>query len=234
MDNPDFPAPYLSARDAICHHPYLPPSLRLKTVHPVQKTRRPQCFATGFSTWGSPPCKGGVKFPSFTQRLEIEVAVSRPTVLSIAGSKQKDFIYPPWFARTDTYYVPILILAWAYILAARWTELLEEDCILIYTDSEAKHEVDLSEHPSDNWDVLNVDIGDASTEEARWWAAVLAPGQGWQSVLDGGHNLSPWSIFLDSSFFAIAPAVRLAHDQPVLSLCVSIIGRVLFHCYTVS
>ncbi|KAK1766927.1 hypothetical protein QBC33DRAFT_493032 [Phialemonium atrogriseum] len=48
---------------------------------------------------------------------------------------------------------------------------------------------------------MSVDIGDGSPEEARWWAAILAPGQGWQATMALEHDTfwSPWSICLQSN-----------------------------------
>src|SRR5256885_12965193 len=46
-----------------------------------------------------------------------------------------------------------------------------------------------------------VDIGDVDEGAARWWAALLAPGQGWKAILSRRNNeeyLSPWSISLGS------------------------------------
>lgn len=44
-----------------------------------------------------------------------------------------------------------------------------------------------------------VDIGTATWEETRWWTAVLAPRQGWRSVVTGQQHMSPWSISLQPS-----------------------------------
>ncbi|KAL2172901.1 hypothetical protein VTG60DRAFT_79 [Thermothelomyces hinnuleus] len=45
-----------------------------------------------------------------------------------------------------------------------------------------------------------VDIGDATSNECRWWAAVLAPGRGWQAIMLAGLETfwSPWSIQVQS------------------------------------
>ncbi|KAI0388309.1 hypothetical protein F5Y17DRAFT_453338 [Xylariaceae sp. FL0594] len=217
VENPTLPASYLSPRDVFRQHPYFPPGLRLKRVQRAGHDG-PRFYATGHSTWGSPPCKDGVDFSSFRQPLEIEVATSSPVTLSIAEPTQKHFGNPPWFFRSDTNYVPILALAWAYILSARWTELLPERCSLSYTDSQAKHKDDLPEQPPVR-STSYIDIGAASPEETRWWAAVLAPRRGWQSTIRDGQLTSPWSISLQAGHSFVlqtaSPSSPSSHCSPV-------------------
>ncbi|KAI1456092.1 hypothetical protein F4805DRAFT_251014 [Annulohypoxylon moriforme] len=199
VENPSLLA-FCLTRDTLHQHPYFPPNLRLKHVHPTRKAGPRRLYATGSSTWGSPPCKNGAEISSFQQRWEIEVAVNSPVSLSIATDEpsQEGFINPPWFVREDTNFVPVLILAWAYILSARWTELLTEDCTLSYTDSQAER-IDEISGVSTGRSASYVDIGTATWEETRWWTAVLAPGQGWRSVVTNEQYMSPWSISLQPS-----------------------------------
>ena len=47
---------------------------------------------------------------------------------------------------------------------------------------------------------INVDIGDVDENAARWWAAILAPGQGWRVIVsrtDDVVYLSPWSVCVE-------------------------------------
>ncbi|KAI1766087.1 hypothetical protein GGR53DRAFT_529174 [Hypoxylon sp. FL1150] len=151
-------------------HPYFPPNLRLKHVPPARKAGPSRLYTTGSSAWGSPPCKDGVDFASFRQRLEIEVAISSPVSLSIAVDEPplEGLRTPSWFVRADTDFVPVLILAWAYILSARWTELLtEEACFSSPTKSQARHINDLLEQ-SLGGSAGYVDIGTATLDEIRW------------------------------------------------------------------
>lgn len=44
---------------------------------------------------------------------------------------------------------------------------------------------------------ITVNIGDVDEDAARWWAAILAPGQGWKAIVSRSHDavyLSPWSV----------------------------------------
>ncbi|KAH7115725.1 hypothetical protein EDB81DRAFT_848494 [Dactylonectria macrodidyma] len=85
-----------------------------------------------------------------------------------------------WFLLEDRNYVSILMLAWAYVLSARWTELALREGSIIYTDSQ----VSAPEYPNEDshqTSPTSIFIGACSFQEARWWAAVLAPGRGQQN-----------------------------------------------------
>ncbi|KAI3340361.1 hypothetical protein F4824DRAFT_418843 [Ustulina deusta] len=225
-ENPALPVSCLSTDDLFRQHPYFSPYLRLKRVQPARHNAPPRLYVTGYSIWGSPPCKDDVDFSSFQQQLDIEVATSGPVTLSIAEPAHSS--NPPWFIRSDRNYVPVLVLAWAYILSARWTELLSEPCSLRYTGSQAKYQDDLSEQ-SPGWSCSYVDIGAASPEETRWWAAVLAPQQGWQSTITDGQLMSPWSIFLRTGHSFILQTTNPSFPSPLRSsLAVSFTAAYLF------
>lgn len=47
---------------------------------------------------------------------------------------------------------------------------------------------------------ITIDISEVDEDAARWWAAVLAPDQGWKAVVSQGDNevhLSPWSVCVE-------------------------------------
>jgi hypothetical protein len=48
---------------------------------------------------------------------------------------------------------------------------------------------------------IEVDIGEICERAARWWAAILAPGEGWHATLELGDKLyrSPWSAHIAST-----------------------------------
>lgn len=224
-ENPALPASYLSTEALFRQHPYFLPHLRLKRVQPAARNAPPRLYVTGYSVWGSPPCKDDVDFSSFQQPLDIEVATSGPITLSISEAANSS--NPPWFVLSDRNYVPVLVLAWAYILSARWTELLSEPCSLRYTDSQARYQDDtLGQSPG--WSCSCVDIGAASPEEIRWWAAVLAPRQGWQSTITDGQLMSPWSIFLQTGHSFVLQTTNLSFPSPLPSSAVPFTAASLF------
>ncbi|PTD09458.1 hypothetical protein HYE67_006458 [Fusarium culmorum] len=74
-------------------------------------------------------------------------------------------------------------------------------CSLAYTDSQAISQQDTTECQG-NENLISVQLGHVSPQEARWWAAILAPGQGWQTNLEYGQEtfVSPWSINVQQNF----------------------------------
>ncbi|EOA85929.1 uncharacterized protein SETTUDRAFT_110951 [Exserohilum turcica Et28A] len=94
--------------------------------------------ASGFSTWASSPATCASSIPSFRRRVQLEVAVKDPVLLSISDSAPTDTYSTSWF-RSQNDYLAILVLAWAYVLSARWVEIMSPACSLTYTDNLAKH-----------------------------------------------------------------------------------------------
>jgi hypothetical protein len=71
-----------------------------------------------------------------------------------------------WF-RGKRNYIAVIALAWAYILSARWAEIMPGTCSITYSGECAVYE-NLSEQ-----DAIVVDIGDTGADEAQWWAFIL-------------------------------------------------------------
>ncbi|EMD66084.1 hypothetical protein COCSADRAFT_197610 [Bipolaris sorokiniana ND90Pr] len=94
--------------------------------------------ASGFSTWGSLPAKCARCIPSFRRRVQLEVAVKDPVLLSISDLAPTDSYSTSWF-NSQNDYVTVLVLAWTYILSARWAEIMSPACSLTYTNNLAKH-----------------------------------------------------------------------------------------------
>jgi len=96
----------------------------------------------------------------------------------------------------------ILSLAWAYILSRRLIELQQQQGAEVsYTGSTASWQHhDVIDRRTEDASSIEIDIGKVDESTARWWAAILAPGQGWKvSVLkkEGEVYYSPWSLSLD-------------------------------------
>ncbi|KAH7008748.1 hypothetical protein EDB80DRAFT_717336 [Ilyonectria destructans] len=191
VENSKLPTHVLFVRDVFRQHPSLPRNLSLK--HDKRGA-----LATGASIWGSAAAACGPGLPSFRQPVHIRVAVREPIPLSISEMGEAKPAYTSCFAQ-DNDYLAILILAWTYILSARWTEIMPS-CTLAYTENQVTYHDGMT-RCKDKQSLISIHIGNASPEEARWWAAVLAPGQGWQAhmQLEQSTSLSPWSIHLQPS-----------------------------------
>jgi hypothetical protein len=190
------PSSYLNIHGAFRQHPSFPAGLRLKHAKYASHS---QVYATGCADWGStqPDCK--YPLPLFQQQDQIPVASRNPILLSTTRTEERAICWASWFARGDQNCLAILILAWSYILSRRWAEIMPEGASLVYTSSMADaHNPHIPTTPLPDHLKLEVDIRYAGSEEARWWAAVLAPGQGWQATLSLGQDtfLAPCSIRL--------------------------------------
>lgn len=122
-----------------------------------------------------------------------------------SNSPKHDGLAIMWRSRRWTSATPftgILSLAWAYILSSRLIELQQQPgAEVLYTGSTASglHH-DLMNHKAEDVTAVEIDIGEVDESTARWWAAILAPRQGWKtSVLKKEDEvyLSPWSLSLD-------------------------------------
>ena len=97
-------------------------------------------------------------------------------------------------------YIVVLFLAWAYILSARWSELLcrspEHRCMITSKKVTPRCEAPLPQSS------IEVDIGDDATDdEVRWWEAVLSASEGWSmtTVYNGRTYVSPWALTISGA-----------------------------------
>ncbi|KAI5864548.1 hypothetical protein GGS23DRAFT_604176 [Durotheca rogersii] len=188
VEDSRLPASCLSIENAFPHHPSFPRNLSLKHV--------------------KDPEYGYVK---------MYVTTNEPLSLSIAETPDRHFNFASWFPCHDQNHLAVLILAWAYVLSARWVDTMPEGCSLKYTSSQAAcyHDGEVTGQQADQ-SLVKVDIGDASSEEVRWWAAILAPEQGWQATmtLDQDEKVSPWSVRLPSKPRFLVSRKRTASPPP--------------------
>lgn len=94
-------------------------------------------------------------------------------------------------------YLSVLYFAWAYILSARWVELLgrsaDHGCHMSYTTNSVESQLSLPDSQS----LIQIDIGnDACEDEVFWWRTILRSGNGWNATTKYKDHvyLSPWSI----------------------------------------
>lgn len=195
-------------------HPALPSGLNLK--------KSSDCWtASGVSFWDSAAgstssdsslLSCGPGFPEIEPQKHIfPVTKSKPAKLTLGNSSESGLL--SLLGDKDDH-VTILILAWAYILSARWAELIPGANNVRYTGTRA-------ESSKNESSIITVPIEVMSREAARWWQAVLDPGQGWLATADtdGRRLYSPWSVTLSSRtpliplFLGNSPAPAAAPDS---------------------
>ncbi|KAL5362703.1 hypothetical protein BJX96DRAFT_166867 [Aspergillus floccosus] len=186
---------------AFQQQPTFPRDLRLKQV---QNT----LCATGISNWEAGNSKGACKIPGFKQYLDIPVSVKKPTHLTLSPCPDSTASYANWFDNRNDHLF-ILILAWAYVLSARWAEVMPK-ATFQYSGTYATWTNGESVVES-----VDVDVGDVQNDAARWWAAVLAPTPGWLAYLtfEDTQFLCPWTVAVQE-----APAFVLSSRNAVSPL----------------
>lgn len=186
------------------HHPYLPERLKVDNSFSNTATVR------GKTTWkaGKRPCD----LSSFQEEVVLQVALDRPTTIVFSPGPHSTTSFLNRVAK-ESPHVPILVLAWAYILSARWAELIPGAEVSDYTSQQAQLKSEDGSHGLENDDDhVVVDIGDVDDDAARWWTAILAIDGGWNASIrsDTGVLLcSPWSIRVQSGpNFTISANIR--------------------------
>ncbi|KAK4241624.1 hypothetical protein C8A03DRAFT_40980 [Achaetomium macrosporum] len=184
--------------DAIAYHEF--PADLLDLEHACPKGYN--FLATGTSTWQAVNDDRGCDLPPFHRTYSIPVTARRPIDVSIKPSPER---FPTWFDGQRNH-ICVLTLAWAYVLSARWAE------VAVW-----KQPGDADTRPR----AISVELGPASDSAARWWAAVLAPNQGWTTGIthNGGLLIAPWStnmVQTGQSLFVLSRTSTMAAPPPHL------------------
>lgn len=157
------------------------------------------------------------KIPSIPLQLQI----SSPTNVTLSGNSFCKWIERGGAGKPNR--LAILTLAWSYILSARLVELQgTNNSLLIYTETLAPIHRGDKNPPS-----ASVDLGDADFRTIRWFAAILAPGVGFQVTIDRENNHShhsPWaySLAVHAPRFSIKcredpKALKMSDNTPLTS-----------------
>ncbi|KAN0104199.1 hypothetical protein V8E51_009944 [Hyaloscypha variabilis] len=101
--------------------------------------------------------------------------------------------FSPWLLEDDNNHIAVLVLAWAYILSARWAAIIPGVSGPQYSHSQAEwnfHANSCEEAPNYH-DSVAINLGDVDDDAARWWAAILSSERGWDLSIssDKGHIL---------------------------------------------
>ncbi|KAJ5950292.1 uncharacterized protein N7479_008705 [Penicillium vulpinum] len=98
-------------------------------------------------------------------------------------------------------YVAVLFLAWAYILSAKWAELLDRSEM---HQCSTKYSYETGKEPEDSVqpEVIEVDLPpDANEAEIVWWNAVLSGTPTWDISVEYESEkfVSPWAVSLSGA-----------------------------------
>ena len=103
------------------------------------------------------------------------------------------------FNRKASHQFPILFFAWAYILSARWAELISGAHSPTYNKASQPPSLAAADDDVERPEHVVVEVGNVDEDAARWWEAVLSgvSDSSWAASIhnDKGAILcSPWSI----------------------------------------
>ncbi|KAJ5191848.1 uncharacterized protein N7498_010833 [Penicillium cinerascens] len=130
-------------------------------------------------------------------------------------------------------YLSVLYLAWAYILSARWVELLRRsvshECQMRYTAQGVQGSSQPNKPP-----MVQIDLGDdACEEEILWWRALLCSDDGWTATTKyNGHvYLSPWSVSVKCAGMTVATEdfSGVNSDPPLSMTALKYLSRFCVH-----
>lgn len=179
-------------------------SLQFKLEHRGFKGRNPELFISGRSRWRTTEGDCDLRDKVISHKLLLGIQRSTPCDF------EKDSPFADWPGIQgegdrvgEGNYLSILAFGWPYILSARWVEMQQSKLALTGDKTSGNGMRYLSTWA--NWigesqnlspNELEVDLGDLHDDAARWWAASLAPGEGWRAdtKADGIVYRSLWSI----------------------------------------
>ena len=129
----------------------------------------------------------------------LQLGVQSPTPVNWNGTSFRQWVGIEG-ENTTRNYISILALGWSYILSVRLLEMQGQGgAEIAYTQSMA------TGYKGETRDKIaagfTVNIGDVDEDAARWWAAILAPGQGWKAIISRNDDvvyLSPWSVCVEN------------------------------------
>lgn len=165
----------------------------------------PDLYIQGASTWST--SSGDCNFPPKTETRFFRYAVAQAKLCTLTA--ESSFADWPGVQGRDQdtiegNHLAIIFLARAYILSARWEELQSSNDIDTGRSHQGMQYSDLQAEPASEKekaivaDAMEIDIGETDKHAARWWAAILAPADGWQARIqvEGRSYRSPWSVHL--------------------------------------
>ncbi|CEI68291.1 hypothetical protein FVEN_g5539 [Fusarium venenatum] len=147
----------------------------------------------GIISWH--PTSDSGHLPPFKEESIFKIAWNKPTrVVLTSDIRQAKATLPDIFGEGSRH-IPVLLQAWAYILSARWAELIPSARVRF------SGEIDGSPPKVNKEAAATINIGAVSGDAARWWNAILSVKESWDATIcnkKGQPLHSPWSTTLTS------------------------------------
>lgn len=131
----------------------------------------------------------------------IRIGVPKPTFCSISENFLPE--WPGFEALPDvsgSNFLSVFVLGWSYVVSTRLVELRGNQ----HDQAQYTNNIAIMANKSGGLNLntgYELPIGDATAQESRWWAAILANGCGWRATLtrqDKEYH-PPWSCHLEDS-----------------------------------
>jgi hypothetical protein len=191
------------------HHPHFVPGVRVDVSSSIHRAD-----VSGLNTWQT--TRGPCDLPSFQTGTDIRVGWTFPTPVNFSSQSTASSRLVDMLAGEGNH-ISVLVLAWTYVLSARWAELIPGAYISMNETSEGTAREERVRTPSP--DSCVVDVGDADESAVKWWRAVLAADGTWNASIKTVNNhvlYSPWFLLIMSGapFTVVADTELPSHRQP--------------------
>ncbi|KAI8718200.1 hypothetical protein NCS52_00598200 [Fusarium sp. LHS14.1] len=186
LQDPALPMSCLSRLEtAVLNHPYFPENVNVNTFNNAAVTK-------GKTTW----IAGDEHLPSFKDEVLFQVAWKEKTQVVFTSDPRRSTTVLPDIFDTNNNHIPILMLAWAYILSARWAELIP-GAYISQTNQCASNGSGISDIGKP---VVSINLGQADESAVNWWSSILTEGNGWDAKVCSSKGVlhSPWTVKLAS------------------------------------
>jgi hypothetical protein len=174
-----------------------------------------QLHVNGYSSWTT---STGVHCRLEQKKLPLKLLLGTHKPLRVQFMEQTLLLEWPGDANKGNY-VGILVLAWAYVLSAKWMDILRgvygHESHVGFGDADMS-----SSHQREHIDV-DVDLGDdvGDEEEVYWWNAILSFNTGYKVTTynKGKSYFAPWSISVLDGQYRFRTKPDLTPRNPIES-----------------
>ncbi|KAJ4285690.1 hypothetical protein NW764_000955 [Fusarium oxysporum] len=180
-------------RTAFPDHPRLPQNVK------ADKNFRNVALVKATTTWLA--ANEVDHLPPFKDESTFYVAWDKPTKMILtADGRHSSATLPDIFGKHSRH-IPVLLQAWAYILSARWADLVPGAHLFRHDISLSNGNTSRSPPEHNSKSPVTINLGAVSEGAAQWWTALLSVERGWSATMsnkEGRCLHSPWSISLES------------------------------------
>ncbi|KAF9772912.1 hypothetical protein IL306_009348 [Fusarium sp. DS 682] len=153
-------------RTAFPDHPRLPQNVK------ANKNFRNVALVKATTTWLT--AKEADHLPPFKDETIFHLAWDKPTkVILTADNRHSTATLPDIFGK-HSHHIPVLLQAWAYILSARWAELVPGAQLSRHDTPLSNGNTSRPSPGSTRGTPMGINLGTLSDDAAQWWTSLLS------------------------------------------------------------